>query len=72
MEPGPEETNRMRRIGLTWASVAVLALGLSAWGEEWPQYRGPRRDGISQEKGLLPRWPAEGSTSYGGVGKTSR
>jgi outer membrane protein assembly factor BamB len=26
----------------------------------WPQWRGPRRDGISAETGLLPRWPAEG------------
>ena len=27
---------------------------------DWPQWRGPRRDGISQEKGLLPNWPAAG------------
>ena len=27
---------------------------------DWPQWRGPRRDGISQEKGLLPSWPATG------------
>ncbi len=26
----------------------------------WPQWRGPRRDGVSDEKGLLPQWPAEG------------
>jgi outer membrane protein assembly factor BamB len=26
----------------------------------WPQWRGPRRDGISDEKGLLPSWPPEG------------
>ena len=26
----------------------------------WPQWRGPRRDGISDEKGLLPAWPAGG------------
>ena len=26
----------------------------------WPQWRGPRRDGICDEKGLLPRWPAGG------------
>jgi len=23
----------------------------------WPQWRGPRRDGISRETGLLPQWP---------------
>jgi outer membrane protein assembly factor BamB len=26
----------------------------------WPQWRGPRRDGVSQEKGLLPAWPQGG------------
>jgi outer membrane protein assembly factor BamB len=26
----------------------------------WPQFRGPRRDGISEEKGLLPAWPEGG------------
>lgn len=26
----------------------------------WPQWRGPRRDGISGEKGLLARWPEQG------------
>jgi outer membrane protein assembly factor BamB len=26
----------------------------------WPQWRGPRRDGISDEKGLLQSWPAGG------------
>lgn len=27
---------------------------------EWPQFRGPRRDGISDETGLLKSWPADG------------
>lgn len=26
----------------------------------WPQWRGPRRDGISLERGLLPTWPEGG------------
>jgi outer membrane protein assembly factor BamB len=26
----------------------------------WPQWRGPRRDGLSHEKGLLPSWPEAG------------
>lgn len=26
----------------------------------WPQWRGPRRDGVSAETGLLAQWPAEG------------
>jgi outer membrane protein assembly factor BamB len=27
---------------------------------DWPQWRGPRRDGISDEKGLLAHWPVGG------------
>ncbi len=26
----------------------------------WPQFRGPRRDGVSDERGLQPSWPADG------------
>ena len=29
---------------------------------DWPQWRGPHRDGISQETGLLDEWPADGPT----------
>ena len=27
---------------------------------EWPTWRGPNRDGISPETGLLTEWPADG------------
>ena len=27
---------------------------------DWPQYRGPQRDDVSAETGLLPQWPANG------------
>jgi outer membrane protein assembly factor BamB len=27
---------------------------------DWPQWRGPNRDGLSPEKGLLTRWPEGG------------
>jgi hypothetical protein len=27
---------------------------------DWPQWRGPHRNGVSQESGLLKQWPAEG------------
>lgn len=38
----------------------------------WPQWRGPRRDGISTETGLLGAWPAAGPTQrwrIGGLGR---
>jgi len=28
--------------------------------KDWPQWRGPRRDSISAETGLLKKWPADG------------
>lgn len=28
--------------------------------DDWPQWRGPKRDGISQENGLLKEWPKQG------------
>ena len=42
---------------------ALFLLGLSAFNgtaDEWPQWRGPRRDGISRETGLLKAWPPGG------------
>lgn len=44
------------------AITAVLALAPAAatGGEDWPQWRGPNRDGISRETGLLQSWPAAG------------
>ncbi|MEK6237828.1 MAG: PQQ-like beta-propeller repeat protein, partial [Planctomycetales bacterium] len=44
-------------------SVAVLALltiSNLCVGDDWPQWRGPRRDNISNETGLLQQWPKEG------------
>jgi len=59
------------RSATIWAMVVVvlwagpvfvsLADGLIASPErDWPQWRGPRRDGISDEKGLLSSWPQGG------------
>jgi outer membrane protein assembly factor BamB len=50
----------------TAAVAGRLALGLLAAAAlpvkaiDWPQWRGPRRDGISLETGWLTRWPAGG------------
>lgn len=42
------------RLLLVGASIVV------ATGKDWPQWRGPNRDGISTETGLLKEWPSEG------------
>ncbi len=52
---------------------ADLTEGLIASEEkDWPQWRGRRRDGISDEEGLLSSWPASGPKllwKIDGVGK---
>jgi len=39
--------------------VYLLACTL-AWAADWPQWRGPNRDGVSPETGLLDSWPKGG------------
>ena len=46
-------------------SLAILALTASA--AEWPQWRGPDRTGISQERGLLKEWPKGGPPLLWGI-----
>jgi outer membrane protein assembly factor BamB len=50
-----------RRDWIIGASSWGLAASLSAaQGMDWPQFRGPDRDNISKETGLLRQWPAKG------------
>ncbi|MEI6781517.1 MAG: PQQ-binding-like beta-propeller repeat protein, partial [Verrucomicrobiota bacterium] len=37
-----------------------LCQSLSAAQSDWPQWRGPNRDGLSADTGLLQEWPKEG------------
>ena len=45
---------------LALAAVTLLMSVQLASGQNWPQWRGPNRDGISKETGLLKQWPADG------------
>jgi len=48
---------------MKWLSLLLAILcftGLSARGADSPQFRGPTRDGILPETGLLKEWPAGG------------
>ncbi len=40
------------------ASAATPPSGTADW--QWPQFRGPDRDGRSKERGLLQSWPSQG------------
>ncbi len=44
---------------LLWTTALCLAAG-TALADDWPQWRGPQRDGKSAETGLLQEWPAGG------------
>jgi len=52
-------TRRSWILGAGAAGVASLLPG-AAPGPDWPQFRGPDRNGISKETGLLRKWPAGG------------
>ncbi len=72
---------RKHRYGLWFGSVAAATL-IAAWGlnaepgggseAEWSQWRGPNRDGVSEETGILKSWPKGGPRVLwrvpGGVG----
>src|SRR3954470_1692427 len=43
-------------------SIAFLLLScaIAVRADDWPQWQGPDRNGISKEKGLLQEWPKDG------------
>jgi outer membrane protein assembly factor BamB len=49
-----------------FASISIIAAAVCLLAHaaqtptDWPQWRGPNRDGISKETGLLKQWPAGG------------
>jgi outer membrane protein assembly factor BamB len=47
-------------LGCGWIPLFTLACCAPAFAADWPQWRGPHRDGISSESGLLESWPAGG------------
>ncbi len=55
-------TNLIRSTSLTGCLLLGLAASAAAADSDWPQWRGPHRDGISPETGLLQQWPAQGPT----------
>lgn len=57
--------NSLHPSGWTTRLIGMVAISLfvpSLPADDWPQWRGPQRNGVSQEKGLLPEWPKDGPT----------
>lgn len=42
------------------AHITLLASAFTISAADWPQFRGPQRDGHSKETGLLQEWPKDG------------
>ena len=42
------------------AAVCCLMFASTVRSADWPQWRGPNRDGVSKENGLLQQWPDDG------------
>lgn len=42
------------------AAFVTMCLAANAWGQDWPQFRGMHRDGISMELDLMQKWPDAG------------
>jgi outer membrane protein assembly factor BamB len=59
--PGsPHPGHAGRHSPLAWALLVLFIPGLTTRGDDWPNWRGPHRDGISRETGLLKSWPEGG------------
>ncbi|HVA49870.1 MAG TPA: PQQ-binding-like beta-propeller repeat protein [Pirellulales bacterium] len=52
-------TNTILAKRLVAAALLTLS-GVAVRADDWPQWRGPNRDGVSQERGLVKEWPQDG------------
>ena len=60
-EVRPEDKAMQGRYILVLLAPVVLALAATPLnGDDWPQWRGPNRDGVSAEANWSIHWPAEG------------
>jgi len=52
------------KVGLVLAALLLMStsalFGAEGSADDWPQFLGPRANGISDETGLLDKWPAHG------------
>ena len=55
----PNTFVRVLNAGMTIASMCSLSIALAV-ADDWPQWRGPKRDNKSLETGLLKSWPEKG------------
>jgi outer membrane protein assembly factor BamB len=65
--------NRRLAFAVLFSSFLSLPVAVSNRApDDWPQWRGPNRDGVSAERGLLKEWPSGGpplAWKAGGAGQ---
>ena len=66
----------LRPTSLVSAAVLICVSLQTIWADDWPQWRGPQREGISRESGLVKEWPKDGppviwQVEHVGVGYSS-
>ncbi|MDA9962451.1 PQQ-like beta-propeller repeat protein [Opitutales bacterium] len=50
----------MKKTQLSILLLTLSTFALSTFAADWPQWRGPNRDGVSTETGILDEWPEGG------------
>ena len=55
-----DQNHNWPRFALSALAICTWLVGMSVFADDWAQWRGPNRDGISQETGWLKDWPSEG------------
>lgn len=38
-------------------TIGLLAFALNMQAQDWPQFMGPNRNGITSQKGMMRSWP---------------
>src|SRR5260221_1253003 len=56
----PPSTSQDARLAWGIASLAALLIATPSRADDWPQFRGPNRDGVWREAGILDTIPAAG------------
>jgi outer membrane protein assembly factor BamB len=58
----------MKNIKMSIFVIVLLAGMANIYAQDWPQYLGPYRNGISDQKGILRSWPQKGPEVLWSVG----